>query len=543
MSDAPLHELWARFVAGETLLPEEERALLEALRRDPSLAGDAEVDGLLRALQAERREDEAFVRSVADCLEAERDVDLFVEDVKQKIAKGPRPTRRATRHAAPLRPDAPPAWGRWVAAAAAAAIFLAILAFFRTGGDPIPPRREMAKPALSPEPEPEPSREIERERIVPAPTPDPVRPDPVPTPPAPAPQLKPAPAPPPPPAPKPPTQEKVEPARTVLVAARIDKVEGDVFVSEISGRSAVKAGDALPAGAVIETVGAKSAATLLFADRTRLELAGDTLLRDVAEAEAKPPRGKRVTVDRGAVTAEVAKQTDPPMTFTTPHGEARVLGTILKLSVNGGTRLDVIEGRVSLKRKSDAKTVTVGAGQFAVAAPGRELAVRPVALERKILLQLDFETPNAQKDWELGTLDATQTYGGSKGALKAVSAPSGFFTLHAETAYMAKPYPFPITERTTFSFAYYATAHPGQIKVQFRANRSTTKGVIAFILDDVKVREWTVVTVRMADAFKTKAGTGEPIKPLVLDVDDLQIHAGVGGKVAELYLDNIVISE
>ena len=197
MSDAPLHELWARFVAGEALLPEEERALLEALRRDPSLAGDAEVDGLLRALQAEGREDEAFVRSVADCLEAERDVDLFVEDVQRKISKGPRPTRRATRRAAPLRPDAPPAWGRWVAAAAAAAIFLAILAFFRTGSAPTAPPREMAKPALPPEPEA--PREIERERIVPAPTPDPVRPDPVPTPTAPALQIKPAPPPPPPP--------------------------------------------------------------------------------------------------------------------------------------------------------------------------------------------------------------------------------------------------------------------------------------------------------------------------------------------------------
>jgi len=88
--------------------------------------------------------------------------------------------------------------------------------------------------------------------------------------------------------------------------------------------------------------------------------------------EPKGRAGKSLTLVRGVLTADVRKQpADQPMVITTPQGEATVLGTKLRLTVEpdekGSTRLEVEEGKVRLKRLVDGKTVGVDSGHFAVA--------------------------------------------------------------------------------------------------------------------------------------------------------------------------------
>ena len=112
------------------------------------------------------------------------------------------------------------------------------------------------------------------------------------------------------------------------VVARLDRVEGECRPD--------RAGD-LTTGQGVETVGAGSAAVVVYPDGTRLELAARTAVADFADA-----RGKTLVLQQGALSADVVKQPQgQPMTIRTAHAEVRVLGTTLKVTVDPGfTRLD-----------------------------------------------------------------------------------------------------------------------------------------------------------------------------------------------------------
>jgi hypothetical protein len=85
------------------------------------------------------------------------------------------------------------------------------------------------------------------------------------------------------------------------------------------------------------------------------------------------------------------------MVFSTPHAEAIVLGTTLRLAVEAGdkgsTRLDVEKGKVRLTRTADGKSVDVLADHFAVAAAGVPLASKPAV--PPLLLQVSFGPADA----------------------------------------------------------------------------------------------------------------------------------------------------
>jgi hypothetical protein len=128
-----------------------------------------------------------------------------------------------------------------------------------------------------------------------------------------------------------------------------------------------------------------------------VELGPDTTVRRVFARRGAAPgtsaRGKSLFLERGTLSAEVVRQpAGEPLVLATPHGEASILGTSLRLSVDAAsTRVEVKTGRVRLSRK-DGAAVEVRSGHFAVAQPGGELAARP--LPRAILLE-DFEDPKA----------------------------------------------------------------------------------------------------------------------------------------------------
>jgi ferric-dicitrate binding protein FerR (iron transport regulator) len=358
---------------------------------------------LLAAMAEERldrRERDALLDHAADC-----------DDCRHALlVLGAAPAR--SRAAARTRPAA-----RSIPWAVAAALFIAIIGLLALTRSPEevapespPVRTAEVPPKPRPEPPPPPLEDPAPPAVPPvAPRPElPPSPPPAPPPPKP-PAVKPpeapvAPAPPAPPAPEKPSPAPppVRPA-TLAVVAVLDRAEGDVFVLGPAGRFAVKAGQSLRPGDGLECSGSQTMAHLVFPDLTRLETTGDALIREISDA-----RGKRVRLERGTVAAWVARQPDgQPMVFSTPHGEAKVLGTTLRLHVDPdpkkGTRLEVAEGRVEL-RNAAGRPVTVEGGHQAVAALGVPLASRLVPRE-EVLLSLDFEDGKLPAGVETGAVE------------------------------------------------------------------------------------------------------------------------------------------
>jgi len=171
-----------------------------------------------------------------------------------------------------------------------------------------------------------------------------------------------------------------EPARpgkppTATAVASVERVDGEAWAVSPGKRTALAPGDILLPELGLD-VGSRGRLALLYPDWTRLELGPGTKVRGLARV------GKWLELLEGQLLAKVTRQpAGRAMAIGTPHAEALVLGTTLRLVVDSGsTRLDVEEGRVRLKRLSDGKTVDVSNGHFAVAGVGLELASRALTL-------------------------------------------------------------------------------------------------------------------------------------------------------------------
>jgi len=201
-------------------------------------------------------------------------------------------------------------------------------------------------------------------------------------------------------APPPPKQEVEKTEPTQVAVAKAECVEGGVSLLTSSGKRAFKGIEDLLPGQGLETAAVQGRAAVRFPDGTRLEIGPATEIQEI-----RVDGGKRVVVIRGTVTAAVAKQPkDEAMLFPTPHGEAKVLGTTLRLSVDPdakkGTRLEVLEGSVQLTRKSDGKAVEVASGHFAVAATGVTLESRPSPIDEIVLLPRHAKTVKGA-EWKI----------------------------------------------------------------------------------------------------------------------------------------------
>jgi hypothetical protein len=333
------------------------------------LSGDGDAQLERRVREQLLSDESARERLVALACQQQALSDVLTE------AAGRKPSSRVLLKNPRVSRPSGPSYG-WLFAAAA--IVLAMLGFllFRPGEEPrsspksLPaPKIEARAPEKAPPEQPPPKAPLVAEE----------RPKPVP-----APQkkeaLEPAPLPksvekkeeaPMPEAPKVPAPvPKPEPApRTVAeaVVATVEKVEGDVWILGDGRRSKAEPKQALTSGQGLECAGA---AELSYADGTRLKIGPDTLAREFLEPKGRS--GKRLKLDRGVLSAEVRKQpADQPMVIETPQGEATVVGTKLRLTVEpdakGSTRLEVEEGKVRLKRLLDQKTIDVATGHFAVA--------------------------------------------------------------------------------------------------------------------------------------------------------------------------------
>ena len=309
---------------------------------------------------------------------------------------------RQVRQARLSRSDATWNLRPWLWAAAGILAALTILPFVWPSG-PVKPTKEPLVRREPPPVEPEPTP-------VPPPEPEPL-PEPPPKPPDPAPKVE-APEPPkviPTPVPKSPEPAPLKQDRTVVSIADLRDIKGEVLVAKLPAKAGVAAGE------TVETIGKDSSVVVVFMDGTRVELRGETELRDVIP--------KRMFLARGTLEARVTKQAAATI-FETPQAEAKVLGTTLRLQVDAkGTLLEVDEGKVRLTRTSDQKAVDVVAGTFATAS---ELKVKPLP-KATVLLAFDFEDA-AAPGVQVGKIVPGPKRPGNRGCLEGVEVPADRLT-------------------------------------------------------------------------------------------------------------------
>jgi len=166
--------------------------------------------------------------------------------------------------------------------------------------------------------------------------------------------------------------------------ATLRSVTGRACTIEEAGAKMMQTGSEVIGGQPLQTIGAQSAADVVFSDGTTLELKADTKVSSLSSGNlASQPAGaltsgKYVVLDSGTLCADVTHQpAGAPMAIVTPEAEVLVIGTRFTLtSLNGKTRLDVEDGIVRMKRRSDGETVLVKGGEFAVVAPRSSMTSR-----------------------------------------------------------------------------------------------------------------------------------------------------------------------
>ena len=191
-----------------------------------------------------------------------------------------------------------------------------------------------------------------------------------------APEAVPAPGPrePRPPSPDPAPRTPLPDGTNAAVAA-VEEVVGEAYSVVGDRKTPLAKGGNVLASEGLETGGGTSRIVLRFPDKTHVDLGPDTRISDL-----RVDGGKRFTLSQGSVRAVVAKQPKgEPMILRTPSGQAKVLGTTLRLTVNPDpkkeTRLDVEEGKVEFGNLA-GKTILVETGHYAVAGSGVELVAR-----------------------------------------------------------------------------------------------------------------------------------------------------------------------
>jgi ferric-dicitrate binding protein FerR (iron transport regulator) len=354
-----------------TLTREEAEALVGTIRAggeaSQRILAELRFEGVL-SQALEPGDAQAFLRSFQERLAAEREGTAFLRAFERR------------RSVARTRPAS--SWG--IPLAFAAGILFAVVVWWVSTGSSTSPHR-VAEAPVEPEVRPTDRAPVEAPPSSPPALPDrrpaprnelpprataneppvlpkdskaePERPTAPPAPPA---DVRPSPV------PKEPSLETRVGIVTVL------STQGEVFRLDGAARTPLGPGQTVPSGLGIECA-SRSSASAVFSDGTRVELGADTVLRDIFEK-----KGKRLALQKGSLVAQVAKQpADAPLVVTTPHGEARVLGTALRLDVDAQTRLEVTEGKVRLTR-AGGKSVDVQAGSFASCGPGLEPVARVV---------------------------------------------------------------------------------------------------------------------------------------------------------------------
>jgi ferric-dicitrate binding protein FerR (iron transport regulator) len=316
---------------------------------------------------------------------------------------------------------------------------------------------------------------------------------------------------------------------SVAAVAELGVVDGEVFVRNGTIRTKARAGQSLLPGEGVECEGPRSAALVAFADRTRVELGGDTVLGEVLDRDGT--HGRRLFVEKGVLKAEVARQpAGLPMILETPHGEARVLGTTLALHVDPdpkkGIRLEVEEGRVELRNRA-GRTVLVDSGHQAVAASGAALAVRPLPRE-EVLFSFTFEDG---KRPALASAGVVERGPGNRFCLAGDPDPGGTGRVFIGDNERGL---FTVQGDEVLSFDYWVDPLAGSVNFNLwnRTQKRTHDGEVPKLI----LGKWTRASFRLADLG------GPDSRPKLGDwIVNLHLQ-GTGTPPRRVFFDNIQIT-
>lgn len=316
--------------------------------------------------------------------------------------------------------------------------------------------------------------------------------------------------------------------------------------------------DRLHAGDTIQ-VDASGRAEFTFEDGTRIEVSSATRLVLLEEDGAKVVR-----LNSGEVRASVAKQpAGKPMRFVTPNSQATVLGTVLKVALQGqATRLDVTEGRVSFKKNDESAAVEVSAGRFAVAQAGTPLSVQSIQVaavqEKKpafpelglAVLSENFENGKLE-GWDGGSR-VDSGAGGSRYAIQANKPDDdgamtvAFSSVKLPTARLPggtrqNQYVIQYQSGLAMRFAYFLEGDAGYLRIQgFNNEQDDNFGVTI----EAPVRgAWTVVQIRFDDfEHNDPKRRGDKLRPGTT-FRSLSIFAGGQGASAKVFrVDDVVVA-
>jgi ferric-dicitrate binding protein FerR (iron transport regulator) len=166
------------------------------------------------------------------------------------------------------------------------------------------------------------------------------------------------------------------------VVALLKRVQGEVylFTESAADRTPARSGMTVVATQSILTEGPRSSLVVEYPDHTLIEIAGAAVVSSLTDKKDKSR--KLVTLDRGTLVADVAKQpAEKSMILRTPQAEVAVLGTRFTLTSDheaARTSLQVEEGAVRFTRTEDRQSIEVRSGYQAVAAPNTPLAPVPL---------------------------------------------------------------------------------------------------------------------------------------------------------------------
>jgi hypothetical protein len=250
----------------------------------------------------------------------------------------------------------------------------------------------------------------------------------------------------------------------------LDQVEGQVHVNQ----APAKAGRPIRPDDLLESAGPRSLAVVAFPDHSRLELGGDTILRAVSK--------QRLILEKGAVKAEIVKQpAGQPLVFETPHGAARVLGTVLRLQVAQATSLEVETGRVELRNKS-GRTLVVEAGRQATTAA---LVARPLPKDEP-LWAFDFEDGKRPSQAGMGAVERGPA---GRLALAGESSGGGSRLIFAEA--------LEVRGDETLGFDYWVDPQAAQVNLHFW--NSSRKQTHEAVVTETSLGKWSHFSIRLAD--------------------------------------------
>lgn len=161
--------------------------------------------------------------------------------------------------------------------------------------------------------------------------------------------------------------------------ARLEMTHGTVSFRTTHGQTLVLSGrgQTLSAGSLL-LEGESSAAQWRFLDGTLITLSGD------AEVAFSDDGQKLLRVRHGTLTAEVEPQrSGVPLVVETPTARVEVLGTVFTLATESDqTRINVVAGRVRLKRLVDGKSVEVPGEHSCVASLDARGELQPTVPDR-----------------------------------------------------------------------------------------------------------------------------------------------------------------